>query len=507
MPWVLMVSLSFIKMSLPYSLPTILHILDTSLQQSYFPSLWKESIIRPIPKISSPLVPKDYRPISLLCSLSKVLERVVHRQISSYLEENGLCNPLQSGFRSHHSTQTALLKVSEDMRWAMDRGRVTLLVLFDFSRAFDCVDHALLMDKLVKFNFSSSVLRWLASYLAGRWQRVSGSSGELSGRLPVSAGVPQGSVLGPLLFSLFISDVSDCLDGCNYHLYADDLQIYLSFCPNEVESAVGVVNKNVRAICDWARENKLRINPEKTRALLIGGPTYIERLLQADSPRVKVNGIEIGYSRSAANLGVIFDSSLKWKDQINATSRRVFWGLHRLIKIRHLIPVTTRAHLINSLIMPLFDYCCLVCGDVSGMRAARLDVVMNSCVRFIFDVPRHAHITPYYAQLGWLRASQRRLCVLGRFIFKLFTTSQPQYIISMFTFRSSIHNRVLRGDGRLIHIPTHRTEIAQRSFVVGSARLWNTLPSHIRKSRSLSSFHSLLKVHLLGRGLGDGVTG
>ena len=147
---------------------------------------------------------------------------------------------------------------------------------------------------------------------------------------------------------------------------------------------------NIRAICDWARENKLRINPEKTRALLIGGPTYIERLLQADSPRVKVNGIEIGYSRSAANLGVIFDSSLKWNEQINATSRRVFWGLHRLIKIRHLIPVTTRAHLINSLIMPLFDYCCLVCGDVSGVRAARLDVVMNAWGSFLMSRGMHA---------------------------------------------------------------------------------------------------------------------
>ena len=147
--------------------------------------------------------------------------------------------------------------------------------------------------------------------------------------------------------------------------------------------------------------------------------------------------------------------------------------------------------------MPLFDYCCLVCGDVSGVRAVRLDVAMNSCVRFIFDVPRYARITPYYAQLGWLRASLRHLCVLGRFIFKLFPTFQPQYIFTMFSFRPPIQNRVLRADGRLIHIPTHRTEIANRSFVVGSDRLWNTLPSHIRKSRSLSS--QFLSISLLNR--------
>ena len=146
------IPVSFIKMTLPYTLPIVLHLFDPSLQQSYFPSTWKQSIIRPIPKIAS-LVPNDYRPISLLCSLSKVLERVVHRQISGYLKMNGLLDPYQPGFRTHHSTQTALLKVFETIRWEMDQGRVTLLVLFDLSRAFDCVDHALLISKLERFNF------------------------------------------------------------------------------------------------------------------------------------------------------------------------------------------------------------------------------------------------------------------------------------------------------------------------------------------------------------------
>ena len=138
-----------------------------------------------------------------------------------------------------------------------------------------------------------------------------------------------------------------------------------------------------------------------------------------------VDGRAIVYSKSALDLGVIIDGSLTWKEQRDSTCRRVFRGLHRLIKVRHLLPTITRKHLISSLIMPHFDYCCLVCGYVSEMCAVRLDRVMNACVRFIYDVRSRAHISPYYAALGWFRASGRGLSILGKFIFGVFSSLQP----------------------------------------------------------------------------------
>ena len=202
-----------------------------------------------------------------------------------------------------------------------------------------------------------------------------------------------------------------------------------------------------------------------------------------------------------------FHPYLGGADIVNSTCRRVFGGLHQLIQSRHLIRTSTRQHLINSLIITSFDYCCLVCGDLSGTRAAQLDRAMKACVRFIFDVPRRARISPYYASLGWFRASSRRFYILGKFIFCVFSSLQPAYILEMFTLRSSIHNRSLRGDGNLIRIPAHRSELASRSFVACSARLWNSLPFHLRWSPSQSTFDRLLRAHLLGGGGGAGCWG
>ena len=154
----------------------------------------------------------------------------------------------------------------------------------DFNRAFDCVDHGLLIRKLVVFNFPNSVLSWIASYITGRSQSVAGADGVSSSCLPAVRGVPQCSVLGPLLFSLFISDLSDCLEGCNYHLYADDILVYLSFPPNGVEDAVGLMNKNIEAICSWARKNCLTINEQKTKAMIIGSRSFVRRFSGSAPP-------------------------------------------------------------------------------------------------------------------------------------------------------------------------------------------------------------------------------
>ncbi|CAG4930029.1 unnamed protein product [Colias eurytheme] len=223
--------------------PIITHILNASITSSVFPKMWKKANVIPIPKTNSPKSSSDYRPISILPFLSKILERLVQQQLSSFLNKNSLLNPFQSGFRPGHSTTTALLKITDDIRWGMDNKMLTVLVLLDFSNAFNTVDFDLLLAMLQSINLSPNVLEWFQSYLAGRQQRVLVDNSFSTWR-NVTAGVPQGGVLSPLLFAMFINFLTPHLTSL-YHLYADDLQIYAQSSLDELNSAINSINDNL----------------------------------------------------------------------------------------------------------------------------------------------------------------------------------------------------------------------------------------------------------------------
>ncbi|KAJ0182642.1 hypothetical protein K1T71_002011 [Dendrolimus kikuchii] len=214
-------------------LPIISHILNFSISSRTFPSSWKKALITPIPKKANPSSFSEYRPISILPFLSKVLERLVHKQLSIFLNKNCLLNPHQSGFRPGHSTVTALVKITEDIRLAMDDGKVTILTLLDFSNAFNTVDYDILLGVLCSLNISPTVIEWFRSYLYGRRQRIR-------------------------------------IDDFSYHLYADDLQIYTHTSIEGLVSAIDTTNTNLSSIADWSRSYGLTVNPKKTQAIIVG---------------------------------------------------------------------------------------------------------------------------------------------------------------------------------------------------------------------------------------------
>ncbi|CAL1671726.1 unnamed protein product [Lasius platythorax] len=242
------ISIGCLRLGLPSLLPYLTHLFNFLLQNSLYPELWKRALVRPIPKVKSPVSPSDFRPISLLCSGSKVMERIVFEQVVDYLETNYLLDDFQSAYRKGFSTQTALLRVLDSMREAVDKRMVTVMVLFDFSKAFDRVCHGRLLDKLRRLKFSKPVIQWFRAYLRGRKQAVRDSNGNTSSWCQLSCGVPQGSVLGPLLFSLYLSDFREVIGCCEYSYYADDLLIYLSGPPDRINESITQMNKEIDAI-------------------------------------------------------------------------------------------------------------------------------------------------------------------------------------------------------------------------------------------------------------------
>ncbi|XP_045452327.1 uncharacterized protein LOC123661409 [Melitaea cinxia] len=274
--------------------PVITFIFNFSISTNSFPSVWKDADIIPLPKKSNPCSLSEYPPISILPFLSKALERLVHQQLSRFLLNHNLLNPFQSGFRPGHSTTTALIKITDDIRSNMDNQRVTVLTLLDFTNAFNTVDFDLLSDTLYTLNISPEVTEWFQNYLRGRRQRVRVND-SFSNWSAVRAGVPQGGVLSPLLFSIFINSISKVISSL-YHLYADDLQIYTHCTIEELPQTVSIINDDLLRVANWSKSFGLTVNPRKTQAIIIGSSKFISRINRSQLPPIIFDGVEIPYS-------------------------------------------------------------------------------------------------------------------------------------------------------------------------------------------------------------------
>jgi len=468
-----LIPIIFITMCLPVLLPVLGHLFNFSLQNGCFPDVWKLANIIPIPKTRSPKESKDYRPVSILCVLGKALEKIVHKQVTEYLNEHGFFSTNQSGFRKGHSTETALLKVADDMRKAMDERLVSLLILLDLSKAFDCVHHELLLVKLKYLGFSASTIGWFRSYLYKRQHRVYVSDLLASDWAEIVTGVPQGSVLGPLLFLIYVMDLPEVLKHCSYHMYADDIQVYSHFSASKFHESLALITSDVTNIIQFCSKHNLVLNVAKTQATIIGTHGFLTKLYDSDVQPLIINNHVIPYSKNVLNLGVIFDQTLSWTDHCTKVVQKVFGTSAQLRRNFSFIPPNIRKLLILSLAMPHFDYCSVLFTDLSVTNDMRLHRAMNACIRFITGVSRFDHISPYYQQLGIAKLAVRRKFFVCDMVLKVIKLKSPIYLYDSYTFSVSTNVRSTRSSKLSLAIPTHRTEKFHRSFLIQSSKFWN----------------------------------
>ncbi len=419
-------------------------------------------------------------------------------QFVEYCGLNGLRELLQSAYAQFHSTETALTRVHNDISMAMDGKKVVILTLLDLSAAFDTVDYAILLTRLeTRFGVKGIALEWFRSYLMDRKQLVALPGGARSSAENLTFGVPQGSVLGPILFCVYTTPLGDILRAqeVDFHLYADDSSLYLAFEPNFNQSQIDAVNRMERAISDarsWMLSNKLMINDGKTIFMTIGNSPHLEKL-NFDS--IRVGDDVIHASDTAKNLGSIFDSGMTMRPHINAICKSGYYHLRNISRISKCLNKESCVTLVHAFISSRLDYCNSLLSGVPECHINKLQVLQNSAARVVSFTRKFDHITPILHQLHWLPVKERIKFKILLLTYKALNGKAPQYISQMLSFKDTRNTRYMQSVP--LFVPKVRcSTFGGKSFSHVAPTLWNRLPLSIRLAQDVDAFKTKLKTYL-----------
>ncbi|PME06503.1 hypothetical protein A8A06_07420 [Escherichia coli] len=455
--------------------------------------------IKPLLKKPSldPAILANYRPISNLPFISKILERVVAEQLCDHLQRNGLFEEFQSGFRVHHSTETALVKVTNDLLIASDSGLVSVLVLLDLSAAFDTVDHNILLQRLeYSVGIKGNALLWFESYLSDRFQFVYVNE-ESSSHTKVSHGVPQGSVLGPILFTLYMLPLGSVIrkHGVRFHCYADDTQLYLSMKPDDSNQLVKL-QACLEDIKTWMASNLLLLNSDKTEVIVFG-PKNLRNSLS--NQILTLDGITLASSDTVRNLGVIFDQDMSFNAHIKQICRTAFYHLRNIAKIRNILSQSDAEKLVHAFITSSLDYCNSFLSGCSKSSLKSLQLIQNAAARVLTGTRKRDHISPILASLHWLPVKSRIEFKILLLTYKVLNNQAPSYLKDLIVPYFPIRALLSQSADLLVVPKVFKSRMGGRAFSYQAPLLWNQLPVCIQETDTLSTFKIRLQTFLFDK--------
>lgn len=367
-------------------------------------------------------------------------------------------------------------------------------MLLDYTKAFDMVIHDMLLAKLHYYNFSELVLSFFSSYLLGRKQMVE-LDGARSNFVTVDRGVPQGSILGPLLFNLYTADLPAQIRFCTVHLYADDTQLVANFYPEAAGWALEKINEDLSRIDLWSANNGLRLNVAKCKCmyLLIGSKANINKVPVYNFNTIHINNIIIPQVETAKNLGVVFDSSLNFEAHVIRKISAVFIKLRSLYPLKFIVPPEVKLRLVDTLLLPYLDYCdVLYYEHLTDEYKKKIQKAQNACMRFIYCVNKYDHISPLYVSNNILKMNYRIKLHTVLFIQKILLTKTPSYLYELIIARDDMHPLNLRNIVRF-NIPRHNTSKFKHCFLFHCIELLNSPLYWLVVDCSKSSLKNKLK--------------
>ena len=491
--------LDFVPTSLIKSCHTVFseliaQLANLSFSLGFFPSKYKSALISPL--LKKPGLdesnPANYRPISNLNNISKILERLFLSRLQSHLCTSSNFSPFQSAYRRHYSTETALLHTLNDVYCAADAGKPTVLVSLDLSAAFDTIDHLTLLHRLQSsFGISGTVLSWLHSYISGRSQSVRVGSAS-SSSVSISAGVPQGSVLGPMLFSCYISPIASIVSSYNLGLqqYADDTQVYLALTATTITYQLTTLSNCLSALHTWFSHNGLSLNASKSEAILFG----TRQRLRLFPPITSVNiaGSELPLSDTITVLGLTLDRTLTFYPHIAKLCKSSHFHIRALRHIRSALSDDMATSIAVALIQSRLDYANSVLFGTTASNIHKLQSIQNTISRIVLPRLSHLPASSLLSHLHWLPIHLRIEFKLALITYNTLANSQPTYLRSLLVdYRPA---RSLRSsDQQLLVPPPLTTNFGRRAFCSSVPRIWNKIPLYIRSAPSSDSFKRHLK--------------
>ena len=424
-----------------------------------------------------------------------MLEKVVLIQLKTHLESNDLLESYQSAYRKFHSTENALLHVLDKLLVGADEKDLSLLSMLDLSAAFGTIDHQILLQRLkYTFGIDGVVLKWFTSYLENRNQYVliDQLKSDLSS---LTFGVPQGSVLGPVLFTMYTQPLSDILNKnrCDYHKFADDTQLSKREVPSAFPLAVVCIENCIEEVSLWMKRNKLKLNPEKTEFISIGTKSKLNNL---NVNNVHVGGKALKTVSSVKNLGVFIDSTLTMKKHISQVCKSAYFELRRISHLKKYLNTSAIKQLISSLILSRIDYCNSLLAGLPYSSIDKLQKLQNNAARLILKKSKRDHATPMLADLHWLPVKYRIKYKLAVFGYRYFECTLPSYLHDL--LQKSIPSRQLRStnERRFKQPKRNLVSYGERAFSFQVPMVWNNLPRELKNAKSLESFRKQLKTHL-----------
>ena len=368
----------------------------------------------------------------------------------AYLADNDFIYNYQSGFRTIHSTVTALLEARDSWAYNVDPGKINAVVFLDLKKAFDTVNHEILLSKLRNYGICDKAHSWFESYLNNRMQRCL-VNGTLSRSCSLSCGVPQSTILGPLLFLLYINDLPNCLSNCQSRMYADDTHLtYTGFSADNIQSSL----------------NDDLVNVSKTEFMLIGSRQRLCTLTVP--PRPSINGSPIEHVTTAKLLGVLIDDNLTWRS--HKLTKKIASGIGAIKRIRHLVPYGTLHSIYQALVQPHFNYCNIVWGNCGVTLQDKLQKLQNRAARVLTYSNYDADVNNLFELLGWKSLVSQRQIERATMVFKSLQGLAPEYLCSKFAHRDSGY--CLRDSVNKINVSQPRTNYYKNSFSYSGAVLW-----------------------------------
>ena len=487
-----------VKQCLDILLPIITRIVNTSLSSSTFPTALKIAAVTPILKKANliPDILKNFRPVSNLPFLSKVLEKVAAKQLIAHKDAHNLREIMQSAYRTYHSTETALLYIHSDLLSALDRKQCVAMVMIDLSAAFDTVNHNILLHRLSeRYGFQGNAHKWITSYLSQRKQFIT-INGERSQEKFKSCDVPQGSVLGPNLYEdYFAVPVGEILRKHNllFHIYADDTQIYLPFLPGEESAAIHRLEKCLTEVRQWMATNWLQLNDSKTEFIIFGSKQNLSMLQEIS---LTIGESKIFPSDCVRNIGAHLDKELSLDKHLTSICKSAWYHLYQISKIRRYLTTDQTKSVIHAYVTSRLDQNNSLLLGLPKKSLKCLQCIQNASAKLIVRGRKHDHVTPILKNLHWLPIEQRILFKLLLLTFKSLNDQGPAYLKDLLVHYKP--SRTLRSSSSMMLCchRTHYVDTSRRAFYARAPAEWNRLPISLKNSDSIASFKSKLKTFL-----------